>query len=133
MGKQTYPTLNGCLGKVLCNDQLPHGIGSKRRPVKTNKMNRGIQGSRGRRRGTSQEASFGRQVAAIGRGRGRGSGASVTSVTQDVVARGRGRGREQIIAEDFLQATSANLPLVSCFSVAEYYKNLIIPESRQSS
>lgn len=67
------------------------------------------RGSRGR--GTIISSGI-PNVSATGRGRGRGRGT------------GRGTGRGPVIADDFFQATSSNLPLVSYFSVAEYYQNL---------
>ena len=63
--------------------------------------------------------------------RGRGRGISLSNDVP-VRARGRGRGRGQEVVEDYVQATSSNLPVISCFSVAEYYQNLLSSELRQA-
>lgn len=95
---------------------------------------RGSRTTRGRGLTTDTASTTGRGSAGLsttGRGsnRGRGSTTDIAVVSQ---GRASGRGRSQIVVEDFEQATSSNLPLVTPYSVAEYYKNLISPELRQS-
>lgn len=71
-----------------------------------------------------------------GRGRGRG----VTQGGGSVLGRGRGRGRaaggggggDSSSTVEFMQATSTNLPSMSFFKVAEYFKSLRSPELRQA-
>lgn len=68
----------------------------------------------------------------VASGSGRGSYRGI--VRDKVPARARGRGRRggQVIVDDFVQATSSNLPVVSCFTVADYYQSLLSSELRQS-
>lgn len=108
---------------------------------------RSVRGGRGVRRGRG-----------VQRGRGRGSlvpdsnisTVATTSTTTDPIhvrgSRGRGRrgrgsrGRGSVrgsatvasMVNDYIQATSTNLPKLNFIQVAEYFQNLRSPELRQA-
>lgn len=93
----------------------------------------------------------------FGRGRGRGRVVQNSGVDVPVIPKGRGipiakgtnknipvplpprgRGRPKKIpvnpttVDDFIQATSSNLPTINFLNVAEYFKMLRAPELRQA-
>lgn len=97
---------------------------------------------RGRERGTVPATAFTTDIPVGQRGRGRGNMSATASAT-DVVPRGRGRGSnssrgkgQRLISSSddntFLQATSSNLPFITCFTVAEYFRSLISSEVRHA-
>lgn len=114
-----------------------------------NNRGRGRDGGHGRGRGVSCE------TVQRGRGRGRGRGIScenVESATVPAAPRGRGKtlpvtqtvavtsGRDrptnipanQFASEEFVQATSTNLPTITFMRVAEYFLKMRTPEQRHA-
>lgn len=70
-----------------------------------------------------------------GRGNVMGRGRVQADQTELVRGRGRGRGTPRIpanVADDFVQATSSNLPTVNFMNVANYFQRLRAPELRHA-
>lgn len=91
--------------------------------------------SRGRCTGNVSDRNIGSMPNVVLSGIGSNRGTNRGRMIRDNVparTRGRGRGGGQVIVDDFIQATSSNLPVISCYSVANYYENLLSSELRQS-
>lgn len=71
----------------------------------------------------------------LGRGgKGRGRGRGIVSVDVPVIGTGRGRPKAVPVnptaVDDFIQATSSNLPTINFINVANYFEKMRAPELR---